>query len=110
MIWFAVGAVVAAAAIAAFSSDDSSSSSSGGTYTSTSTSTISEDSVATKKDYIEKVIKETKEELFNKYGAEVKINDDGEYEVICYGDEYKKLKLQEEELLRELNKFQTIEL
>ena len=102
-----IGTVLVAAAL---SDDSSSSSSSGGTYTSTSRSTISKDSVKRKRDYVNGVIKETKDTLKKKYGAKVEISDNGSYEVFSYGEEYKRLSVMEEEILRELNKLQNIKI
>jgi maltose-binding protein MalE len=111
MFWFGLAAAAGVVlVVAALSDDSSSSSSSGGTYTNISTSTISEDSVKRKRDYVDSVIKETKDTLKKKYGAEVKISDNGNYDVFSYGEEYKRLSVMEEEILRELNELQNIKI
>jgi len=108
MIWFALAAVGVAAgfaAVAALSEDSSSSSS---TYTTTHKTTISEDNVKTKDDYIDDLIKNAKDVIFNKYKAEVKIDKDGDYEVLYYGDEYEVLTLEEKKLLQEIQELDKI--
>jgi len=111
MVWFLIGgAVVATAVVAALSDDDSSSSSRSRSYSTTTKKTISEDEVKTKKDYINEVIDETKKMLFEKYGAKVEIDQNGDYEVLFYGDEFNKLEAREKELIKELNKLENIEI